>query len=112
VRSRIPTGSPSLWTRADFPDEAAWSFDLSRADRQALIASCRGGASQDLAGQFSGAAARWMDPLSNGPGFLRLRNFPVDSLTDLRSSHGDRHGATSRATTHWRIPTVLPVNVK
>jgi len=87
VRSPIPTGSPSLWTRADFPDEGAWSFDLSRADRQALIAYGRGGASQDLARQFSGAAARWMDLLNNGPGFLRLRNFPVDSLTEPEIEH-------------------------
>jgi Taurine catabolism dioxygenase TauD, TfdA family len=47
----------------------------------------RGGAGQDLARQFSGAAARWTDLLTNGPGFLLLRNFPVDSLTEPEIEH-------------------------
>jgi hypothetical protein len=87
VRLPISTGSPSLWTPADFPDEAVWSFGLSRDDRQALIAYGRGGSSQDLGRQFSGAAARWLNLLNNGPGFLRLRNFPIESLTEPEIVH-------------------------
>jgi hypothetical protein len=82
VRSPIPAGSPSLWTRADFPDEARWSFDLSPAAQAALVAYGRGGTRQDLARQFGDAAARWMHLLNHGPGFLRLRKFPLHSLTD------------------------------
>ena len=81
MRFPVSVDLPSVWARADFPDETAWSFDLSSEDRQALIAYGRGGASQDLAGQFGGAAARWLDLLNTGPGFLRLRNFPIDALT-------------------------------
>jgi hypothetical protein len=87
VRSSIPASSPSVWSRADFPDESAWSFDLSRDDRQALIAYSRGGPTQDLTRRFRGAAARWMDLLNNGPGFLRLRNFPIKSLTGPQIEH-------------------------
>ena len=88
MRSAVAADLPSLWTRADFPNEAAWSFDLSDNDRQALITYGRGGASQaDLARQFGCAVARWLDLLNNGPGFLRLRNFPIDSLTGPEIEH-------------------------
>ncbi len=88
MRSAVSADLPSVWTSADIPDEAAWSFDLSGDDRQALISYGRGGASQaDLVRQFGGAVARWLDLLNNGPGFLRLRNFPIESLVGPEIEH-------------------------
>ncbi|MEV6338685.1 TauD/TfdA family dioxygenase [Nocardia vinacea] len=87
MRTFVATDSPSVWTPADFPDETAWSFDLSADDRQALIDYGRGGASQVLSHQLGPAAARWMDLLNDGPGFLRLRNFPTDALTEPEIEH-------------------------
>ena len=81
----VPDDSPSVWTQSDFPDEAAWSFDLSATDRQAVIEYGRGGA--DLAAQIGGHAGRWAQLLQEGPGFVRLRNFPIDALTEQQIEH-------------------------
>jgi hypothetical protein len=74
-----------VWTRLDFPDEALWSFDLSPADRQALINYGRGGENAKLADHFSAAAHRRADLLSFGAGFMRLRHFPIDALTQAQT---------------------------
>jgi hypothetical protein len=87
MRSPVSVDSPSVWAAADFPDEAGWSFDLSPDDQRALTAYGRGGTSADLAGHFGAAARRWVDLLSRGPGFVRLRHFPIEALTEPEIEH-------------------------
>lgn len=82
MRAAVPADAPSVWTRADFPDETLWSFDLSDADRDALVAYGNGGELSTLADHFGADAHRWSDLLTAGPGFVRLRRFPIDGLTD------------------------------
>lgn len=82
MRMEVAAHAPSVWTPRDFPDEALWSFDLSPADRQALISYGRGGEFNELAGHFSAAAQGWSELLSRGPGFVRLRQFPIHKLTE------------------------------
>ena len=78
----VTDDAPSLWTRADFPDESEWSFELSDSVRQALVDHGRGGSGADLAHQIGPEATRWAQLLNDGPGFVRLRNFPIDALTE------------------------------
>jgi hypothetical protein len=85
VRSAVGVHAPSVWTPGDFPDEALWSFDLSPADRQALASYGRGGEFTDLTSQFGEAARRWEELLTHGPGFVRLRQFPIDLLTEAEA---------------------------
>lgn len=82
MRSPVAVDLPSVWTPADFPDETAWSFDLSAADQHALVNYARGGQSSDLAEQFGAKVAQWVDLLNKGPGFVRLRHFPIEALTE------------------------------
>ncbi|WP_156298408.1 TauD/TfdA family dioxygenase [Mycobacterium paragordonae] len=85
MRSAVGVHAPSVWTPGDFPDEALWSFDLSPADRQALASYGRGGEFTDLTSQFGEAARRWEELLTHGPGFVRLRQFPIDLLTEAEA---------------------------
>lgn len=82
MRTPVDPDAASVWTSTDFPDEDAWSFDLSRADRDALIAYGRGGGLQKLQAHFAEATGTWADLLTSGPGFVRLRCFPIDELTE------------------------------
>lgn len=74
--------SLSVWTPADFPNEFAWSFTLTADDQRALIEYARGGPGEDLSRQIGTASAHWAELLVDGPGFVRLREFPVDALTE------------------------------
>ena len=87
MRSLVAVDAPSVWTPHDFPDEASWSFDLSPDDQHAVIAYAQGGDRADLGRHFGAAAARWADLLTNGPGFVRLRRFPIDALTEAEVAH-------------------------
>ncbi len=82
MRTAVPAQAPSVWTRGDFPEESNWSFDFSEADRQALIGYARGGDIAPLAEQLSTAARNWTEILTRGAGFVRLRRFPIDELSD------------------------------
>lgn len=82
MRAPVAEQSPSLWTRADFPDETAWSFEFSDANRQALIAYARTGDGAALSVHFRDAAQHWIEILTRGAGFVRLRRFPIDALTE------------------------------
>lgn len=85
MRSAVATQAPSVWTPRDFPDEALWSFELSPADRQALIVYGRGGENGSLTAHFKRAARDWAELLIDGPGFVRLRHFPIDALTEAQT---------------------------
>jgi len=87
MRSLVAVDAPSVWTPHDFPDEASWSFDLSPDDQHAVIAYAQGGDRADLGRHFGAAAARWADLLTNGPGFVRLRRFPIDALIEAQIEH-------------------------
>lgn len=84
MRTAVDADAPSVWTPADFPDEALWSFDLSPADRNALVDYGRGGSEEDLRVHLASAAAQWSELLSQGPGFVRLRGFPIDELSEAQ----------------------------
>ncbi|GAB5902325.1 TauD/TfdA family dioxygenase [Mycobacteroides chelonae] len=79
----VDSARPSVWTSRDFPDESAWSFSLDEADREVLIAYGRD-ETDDLSAYFGRAAARWLDLLHQGPGFVRLRGFPIEELTETQ----------------------------
>ena len=85
MRSAVEAGAPSVWTPRDFPEEAHWSFALSPDDRQALIAYGQGDEIDALAGHFGPVTRRWTDLLIDGPGFVRLRGFPIDELTEAQT---------------------------
>jgi catechol 2,3-dioxygenase-like lactoylglutathione lyase family enzyme len=75
-------GAASVWTARDFPDEGDWSFTLSDDDRKVLIAYARGESPEArLAEHFGAAVQRWSRLLTEGPGFVRLRGFPIAALT-------------------------------
>jgi hypothetical protein len=82
MRSPVAVDAPSVWSPHDFPDEASWSFDLSPDDQHAVIAYAQGGDGADLGRHFRAAAQRWGDLLTHGPGFVRLRRFPIEALTE------------------------------
>lgn len=75
----IAIDAPSVWTPDLFPDTAAWSFVLNSAQQRALVECGRGGAIDSLRRALGADAAQWSRILA-GPGFVRLRNFPVDVL--------------------------------
>ncbi|RIT41612.1 hypothetical protein D2E80_23250 [Mycobacteroides abscessus] len=86
MRSKVDGARLSVWTPADFPDESAWSFPLSQTDQDVLIAYGRGQI-DDLSVHFGDDAARWTEMLHRGPGFVRLRAFPIRELTDNQIEH-------------------------
>lgn len=82
MASLVRVDSPSVWTPRDFPDESAWSFELTGEHQLALIDFGRGGPSTNLTRQIGSIAVDFAQLLNDGPGFVRLRNFPVDALTE------------------------------
>ncbi|TDZ92209.1 Taurine catabolism dioxygenase TauD, TfdA family [Mycobacteroides salmoniphilum] len=89
MRSMVDSTRPSVWTVRDFPDESAWSFSLAEADREVLVAYGRGDI-DDLSAHFAAAAARWIELLHHGPGFVRLRGFPIEELTETQTERAYR----------------------
>lgn len=79
--------SPSVWTRRDFPDESVWSFELNTTERQSLIDYGRGGPSAELSRRIGVRTAWWAQILRDGPGFVRVRNFPIEELTEHQIAH-------------------------
>lgn len=84
MASPVADDSPSVWTPTDFPDESVWSFQLTAAERQALVEYGRGGPATELETVVGPAAAQWTELLRAGPGFVRLRDFPIASLTEAQ----------------------------
>ncbi len=82
MTSPVSDDCPSVWTPQDFPEESNWSFELNPPERQALIAHGRGRPLADLQQRLGATATRWANLLNDGPGFVRLRGFPLDALSE------------------------------
>lgn len=72
---------PTAWVPADFQEESAWSFQLTEPEQAAIVAFARNPSAAGLAEHFEDSAETWLSLLVGGPGFVRLRSFPLDELT-------------------------------
>jgi hypothetical protein len=88
---RQPIGGPTAWRSADLADPAAWTIELTDAHRTELVDAARaasaGGRTIATIGPqdvplpaMAGVLGRIVELLSDGPGFVLLRGFPVDVL--------------------------------
>jgi hypothetical protein len=80
---RRPQASPAVWRAADVADATAWTVVLDDVQRAEIIRAARA----DDAGRFdlptlATEVERWSAELAEGRGFLLVRGFPVDELTD------------------------------
>ncbi len=82
-----------MWTAADVGDEAAWTVALDDAQRAGLADAARAAAAAgrtpaDLTAEafplpgLAPAIDDWVHELAEGRGFLRLRGFPIEGLTE------------------------------
>lgn len=94
MRFPVAAESASVWTRNDFPGESLWSVNLSDGDRIAIRDYATGadggggGGGGGIARQLGDSARLWRSLLVDGPGFVRLRGFPVDDLTEAEIERG------------------------
>jgi Taurine catabolism dioxygenase TauD, TfdA family len=90
--ARVPYESSSVWRSGDLTP-IDWSIDLSDEQRDVITASARtairsglrpDGLTADLfpLHEMEDAIAGWSRMLSDGRGFVLLRRFPIDVLTD------------------------------
>ncbi|MDH6284924.1 TauD/TfdA family dioxygenase [Prescottella agglutinans] len=77
--SRRPVDAPSVWSPNDFPTDRAWSYELTETQIDRLVEYGRGAPIDELRSAFANQSTRWASLLSDGPGFLRIRGFPVHS---------------------------------
>lgn len=93
VSHRRRQASPAVWTAAEVGDGDTWTVELDDEQRAELAGAARAAAAGGLgladltAGTFplpglAGAIADWVRELAVGRGFLRLRGFPVEGLTE------------------------------
>lgn len=89
---RRPVTGPAVWRAADLADPAAWTIELDDCQRAELAGVARAAAA---AGRHPGslepqdaplptlgdAVGRVVALLTDGPGFVLLRRFPVDLLS-------------------------------
>lgn len=86
MASPVADDSPSVWTPADFPDESPWSADLTERRRRSLTDYGRGGPVVELRDRLGIEASRWAQLLNGGPGFVRLRGFPIEEPTEEQTA--------------------------
>lgn len=90
---RQPIVSNAVWRPADIADPAEWTVELTEADRAeivaaALAATAQGATTTTLTvDQFplptlGPQAAKWATLLNDQRGFVLLRRFPIDLLTE------------------------------
>jgi hypothetical protein len=88
---RQPIGGPSSWRAADVADRGAWTLELSDCQRDELVEVARAAKAagrsiatvvpQDVPLPSSAdVLGRIVSLLTDGPGFVLLRRFPVDLL--------------------------------
>jgi hypothetical protein len=85
--------SEAVWTAADVADPSSWTFQLSADQRQEIASAARAAETRDLSPtticredftvpSLSAAVAEWVHALTVGRGFVLIRGFPTDELTD------------------------------
>ncbi|MGO9559536.1 MAG: TauD/TfdA family dioxygenase [Acidimicrobiales bacterium] len=90
---RRPIESESVWLAEDVVDPGTWSVDLSAEQRAEIIAAARaaddqGTTTTSLARDEFGLPsltaelAEWTRALDAGRGFVRIRRFPIEELTE------------------------------
>ena len=90
--TRVPCDSPAVWRSGDLA-RSEWSVELSGEQRAVIAAAARAAARRGLRpdrltreqfplSELQDAIAGWSSMLSDGRGFVLLRRFPVDLLTD------------------------------
>jgi len=94
--NRQPVTDAAVWQSADVADSSEWTSTFTADERAEIVgaarrASARGATAASLArDQFSlprlaRKLDRWTHDLTNGRGFVLLRDFPVDELTDAET---------------------------
>lgn len=71
---------PTAWAPTDFPVDATWSFQLTERERGEIVAFADNPSAAGLSENFADSARAWLRLLVGGPGFVRLRGFPVEEL--------------------------------
>ena len=82
-----------MWRAADVAADRQWSVELDDGQRAAIVEAARRAAARGhtvrtlTAEEFAlpdlgTAIAAWSDMLEHGRGFVLLRNFPIDQLTE------------------------------
>jgi len=90
--TRVPYDSPAVWRSGDLA-RSEWSVELSGEQRAVIAAAARAAARRGLRpdrltreqfplSELQDAIDGWSSMLSDGRGFVLLRRFPVDLLTD------------------------------
>jgi Taurine catabolism dioxygenase TauD, TfdA family len=88
-----PIDSPAVWHAADVADPAGWTIELSEAEREELAAAARAATEQGrsiatltvedaVLPSLAATVDRVVEELTDGPGFVLLRRFPVDLLDE------------------------------
>lgn len=85
-----------MWRAADVTDPTSWTVALTEIQRSELVAAARAAAGRPLppvafdASSFplpslTAELVRWSAELATGRGFLLVRGFPVDELTEVET---------------------------
>jgi Taurine catabolism dioxygenase TauD, TfdA family len=91
-RHRDTVESPAVWRAIDVADTSEWTHTFTADQRAEIVtaarrSNARGATPSTLTREdfvMSGLArdvASWTDSLTNGRGFILLRNFPIDELS-------------------------------
>ncbi|WP_190242451.1 TauD/TfdA family dioxygenase [Rhodococcus ruber] len=78
-RSRQPVDARSVWLPNDFPTDRTWSYELTDTQVDCLVEYGRGAPIDELRSAFENQSTLWPSILGDGPGFLRIRGFPVQT---------------------------------
>jgi hypothetical protein len=92
VPHRRRQSSPAVWRATELADDTSWIVELTDAQRHCLVDAARATAPEVDRAPLSPEAfplpalacdlAAWTAELASGRGFMLLRGFPVDELTE------------------------------
>lgn len=86
----VPAGSSTLWTAEKGSDRTSWVMELTVEEQAAIVEFSQSPEVGDLHAVLGDAAARWLDVLTNGPGFVLVRDFPVSELSPIQAESAYR----------------------
>lgn len=72
---------PTAWAPGDFPTGSDWSYRLSEHDQAEIVALANDNITIDDSKHLKRSVENWSNRLVAGPGFVRVRGFPLDELT-------------------------------